>query len=74
MANFDDIHMKFARKIFDPVATSATNGVKVTSALRTDYFGSVAFRSGQSPDPNVGFWWYYRGDGLCPLDFCGSQY
>jgi hypothetical protein len=37
MANFDDIHMKLARKLFDPVATSATNGVKVTALLRTDY-------------------------------------
>jgi hypothetical protein len=34
---FNALHLKLARKIFDPVATAATDGQKVTSLLRTDY-------------------------------------
>ena len=36
-ANFDALHLKLSRKIFDPVAAAATDGSEVTSALRTDY-------------------------------------
>ena len=36
-ANFDSLHLKLSRKIFDPVAAAATDGVKVSSLLRTDY-------------------------------------
>lgn len=35
--NFDNLHLKLSRKIFDPVAAAATDGVKVSSDLRTDY-------------------------------------
>jgi len=34
---YDSLHLQLGRKIFDPVAAAVTNGVKVTSALRTDY-------------------------------------
>ena len=34
---FDALHVKLARKLFDPVATASTDGAKVSSLLRTDY-------------------------------------
>lgn len=41
MANFDDLHVELARKIQDPVATSATAGQEVSVALRTDYLNKA---------------------------------
>ena len=36
-ANFDELHLRLSRKIFDSNATAAAAGEKLTSAQRTDY-------------------------------------